>query len=155
MWRVILVGFLSGAAAVPLFHEGTNFLIYHNFRWLQALFGVAEGFRPLSPGFSLRLAAPLGFPEVLNLAFWGGSWGVLLAATLRLLRAPALLTGFLFGALVCTGFGFAPSYGEKGLPFWTVIYLPNWLRIALVNGAWGWGAAALMRTVGLMDRFRS
>jgi hypothetical protein len=154
MWRIIITGFLCGAAAVPLFHEGTQFLLYHQFPWLKATLGAADGFRPLAPGFSLRLSPPLGFPEVLNLAFWGGCWGVLLAAVLRLLPAPALLAGFLFGSLVCTAFGFAPHYGERGLPFWTVLYLPNWLRIALVNGAWGWGAAALMRTAGLGRRFQ-
>ena len=71
-----------------------------------------------------------------------------------MLRLPALLTGFLFGALVCTGFGFAPSYGERGLPLWSVLYLSNWARIALVNGAWGWGTAAFIQAAGLTERFR-
>jgi hypothetical protein len=153
MWRILLTGFLAGAAAVPVFHEGTNFVLYHAFRALQPVLGLAEGFRPPAQGFSLRLAPPLGLPELLNLIFWGGCWGVLLAAVLRLIRPPLLLTGFLFGSLVCTGVGFAPYYGERGLPLWSVIYLPNWLRIALVNGAWGWGAAALMQAQGLNRRF--
>jgi hypothetical protein len=154
MWRTLVIGFLCGAIAVPLFHEGTNFLLFHNHFWLRMTLGVPEGLRPPSPGFSLRFAPPIGLPELLNLLFWGGSWGVLLGFVLWLLRPPVLLTGFLFGALVCTGFGFAPYYGEQGLPIWNVIYVWNWVRVALVNGAWGWGAAAMMQAAGLEARLR-
>jgi hypothetical protein len=153
MWRLIVTGFLCGGFSVLVFHQGTNLLLFRSFGPLQALLDLSPGFRPPSTGYSLRLAPPLGLPELLNLVFWGGCWGVLLAATLRLLRPPLLLTGFLFGALVCTGFGFAPFYGERGLPLWSVIYLPNWFRVALVNGAWGWGTAAMIQASGLTRRF--
>jgi hypothetical protein len=92
-------------------------------------------------------------PELANLMFWGGVWGLALGALIRLLRAPALLSGFLFGALLCTAVGFAPWHRERGLPFWSVMFAPNWLRMALINGSWGWGAAALMQAAGINRRF--
>jgi hypothetical protein len=153
MLHVVLASFLSGVFAVPLFHEGTTFLLYENFFWLQGWFGLPDGFRPLSSGFSMRLMPPVGLPELLNLMFWGGMWGLALGTFQRLVRPPALLTGFLFGSLLCTAVGFAPGYGERGLPFWVAGYAPNWLRTALINGAWGWGAAALMQAAAINRRF--
>jgi hypothetical protein len=153
MWHVFLTSFLSGAFAVPLFHEGMTFLLYENFFLLQRVFGLPDGFRPVSAGFEMRLMPPVGMPHLLNLIFWGGVWGIVLGTLLRLGRLPALLTGCLFGALLCSAVGFAPWYGERGLPLWTMAYAPNWARTVLINAAWGWGAAALMLAGDLNRRF--
>src|SRR2546421_687169 len=67
--RWLIVGFISGAVSVLLFHQGAAAL-------LQAL-----ALTPRVP-YSLEPTAPFGIPQLWSLAFWGGVWGVLLAAAL-------------------------------------------------------------------------
>lgn len=67
--RWLIVGFVSGAIAVLLFHQGAFALLH------------ALGLVPRAP-YSLAATAPLGIPLVWSLAFWGGVWGVALAAAL-------------------------------------------------------------------------
>ena len=143
MRKVLAVGFVCGALAVLVFHQGTVFLLHHQFWVLKAL-GVPDAFRPAAAGFNIRPVAPLGLPQVLSLAFWGGVWGIVLAALIRFARLPDLLTGLLLGAVVCTLVGFTLVSGLRGQPLLGANAI-TWARVMLVNGAWGWGAAFLMR----------
>src|SRR5690606_18539232 len=59
--RWLLVGFLGGAAAVIVFHQGAWALIH------------ALGLTPRAP-YSLAATQPLGVPVLASLAFWGGVW---------------------------------------------------------------------------------
>jgi len=70
MKRWLIVGFLSGAAAVLFFHQGAAALLH------------AAGFTPRAP-YSFAATQPWGVPLVWSLAFWGGVWGVVLAAAVR------------------------------------------------------------------------
>jgi hypothetical protein len=144
MRKVLLLGFLCGALAVIVFHQGTIFLLHHQFGLLKAL-GVPDAFRPGGAGFTIRPVAPLGLPQVVSTAFWGGLWGIVLAWLIRYARMPDLLTGFLLGAVACTVVGFTVFAAYRGQPMWAGGNLLTWLRAMLVNGAWGWGAAFLMR----------
>ncbi len=148
MTKVLVAGFICGALAVLVFHQGTNFLLFHNFAFLKGL-GLPDGFRPAGPGFSLRPVPPLGVPQLASIAFWGGLWGIILAALIRYARFPDLLTGFLLGAVVCTVVGFSVFAGFRGQPMWAGGNTLTWARVMLVNGAWGWGAAFLMRPPGV------
>lgn len=145
MKKVLLVGFLCGALAVVVFHQGTLFLLYHQFALVKLIPGVPDAFRPGGAGFNLRPTGPWGVPQLASLAFWGGIWGIVLAALIRFGRMPDLLTGFLLGAVVCTVFGFTVVAQMKGLPMWAGGNTVIWARAALLNGAFGWGAAFLMR----------
>lgn len=145
MRNVILLGFLCGAVSVLLFHQGTLLLLHHQFPLIKALTGAADAFRPATAGYSLRPVPPFGVPQVLNLAFWGGVWGIVLAALIRWARMPDLLTGFVLGAMVCTLVGFTLVAGLRGAPMWAGGNTVVWWRAAILNGAWGWGAALLMR----------
>ncbi|WP_439596864.1 hypothetical protein [Falsiroseomonas sp.] len=149
MKKVLLVGFLCGALAVLVFHQGTLWVLYHQFPLIKLLPFVPEAFRPASPGFSIRSVPPLGVPQVLSAAFWGGLWGILLAALIRWARLPDLLTGFLLGAVVCTVVGFTLVAQLRGVPMWAGGNTIVWARAALLNGAFGWGAAFLMRPFSL------
>jgi hypothetical protein len=144
MKKVLLVGFACGALAVIVFHQGTVFLLHHQFPLLKAL-GVPDAFRPAGAGYSFRAVAPFGVPAVLSAAFWGGIWGIILAGLIRWARLPDLLGGFLLGAVVCTLVGFTLVAGMRGAPMWAGGNTTTWMRVMLINGAWGWGAAFLMR----------
>ncbi|MBU8538570.1 hypothetical protein [Falsiroseomonas tokyonensis] len=149
MKKVLLVGFICGALAVLVFHQGTLWVLFHQFPLIKMLPFVPEAFRPASPGFNIRPVPPLGVPQVLSAAFWGGLWGIVLAALIRWGRLPDLLTGFVLGAVVCTVVGFTVVAQLRGAPMWAGGNGIVWARAALLNGAFGWGAAFLMRPFSL------
>ncbi|MBU8543085.1 MULTISPECIES: hypothetical protein [Roseomonadaceae] len=144
MKKVLLVGFLCGALAVIVFHQGTLYVLYHQFALIKML-GVPDAFRPGAAGFNIRPVPPFGVPQVLSLAFWGGVWGIVLAGLIRWGRLPDLLTGFLLGAVICTVVGFTLVAEWRGVPMWAGGNTIVWARAALLNGAFGWGTAFLMR----------
>jgi hypothetical protein len=144
MRKVLVLGFVCGALAVLVFHQGTLFLLHHQFALLKAI-GVPDAFRPAGAGFVMRPVPPLGLPQVVSTAFWGGLWGIVLAALIRFGRLPDLLTGFLLGGVVCTVVGFTVFAAWRGQPMWAGGNTVTWARVILLNGAWGWGTAFLMR----------
>lgn len=142
MGRTILQGFAAGFLAVLVFHQGTAVLLH----LLTAKAGIAVGvFGRVPFPYSMAPVPPFGVPAVLSAAFWGGVWGVALAALLRGLRLPDLLFGFLFGALALTLVAFTLVASLKGLPPFAGGNRRIWWRALLYNGAWGWGAALLLR----------
>ncbi|MGK7865832.1 hypothetical protein [Falsiroseomonas sp. E2-1-a20] len=145
MKKVILLGFICGALAVVVFHQGTLYVLYHQFPLIKTLTGAADAFRPGSAGFSIRPVPPLGVPQIVSMMFWGGLWGIVLAALIRWGRMPDLLTGFVLGAVVCTVVGFTVVAQLRGAPMWAGGNSFVWIRAVLLNGAFGWGAAFLMR----------
>ena len=66
--RWIIVGFVAGALSVLVFHQGAAALLH------------ALDLTPRAP-YSLQPTRPLGVPQLTSIAFWGGLWGILLAAT--------------------------------------------------------------------------
>jgi hypothetical protein len=144
MKKVILLGFLMGALSVFVFHQGLVYVLHHQFTVIQTVTGVPDAFRPAAQGFSIRPVAPFGVPQVVSMAFWGGLWGILLAGMIRFLGLPDLLTGFLVG-LLATVVGFTVVATLRGTPMWAGGNTVTWARVILINGAWGWGAAFLMR----------
>jgi hypothetical protein len=125
--RWVIVGFLSGAASVLVFHQG-----------VAALLHVLE-LTTRAP-YSMQPTSPWGVPQVWSITFWGGLWGAVLAATLaRMEGARLLVAALIFGAVLPTlvaWFFVAPLKGQPvagGL-------VPLTMAIALVlNGAWGFG----------------
>jgi len=77
---------------------------------------------------------------------------MVLAALIRWGRLPDLLGGLLFGAVVVTLVEFSLGAQLRGLPLWSGGTSPALWRAVLVNGAWGFGAAFLMRPFSLMRR---
>lgn len=84
------MGFLSGAAAVLLFHQGAAELLH------------VLGMTARTP-YSMQPTQPWGVPQIWSITFWGGLWGVTLAAALaRLDGARLVLAALVFGALLPT-----------------------------------------------------
>ena len=130
----LVFGFIAGFVAVLLFHQPV----------LAVLTNV--GFVKANT-YSLAATAPLGVPQVISISFWGGVWGVVYAAVEhRFPRGAAYwLAAFAFGAILPTlvsWFVVSPLKGQAPAGGWQV----NRMITALViNGAWGFGTAILLR----------
>jgi hypothetical protein len=101
----LLLGFGAGFIAVLLFHQPVLALL--------SQIGFAK-----ANVYSLNATAPLGVPQVISLAFWGGVWGIVFAAVERRIPRGSLywIYAFAFGAIfptVAAWFIVAPL---KGLP---------------------------------------
>lgn len=125
--RRLIVGFISGAVAVLLFHQGALGLLH------------AVGLSPHAP-YAFAATQPWGVPQLWSLAFWGGIWGVLLAAALGGLRGAALLgASLIFGALFPTLVAWFIVAPLKGQPVAAGLVPAAMLVGPIVNAAWGLG----------------
>jgi len=117
--RRLIVGFLAGALAVPIFHQGALALLH------------AAGVAPQQPW---------AVPQLWSLMFWGGIWGVLLAGALGGLRGAALPgASLIFGALFPTLVAWFIVAPLKGQPVAAGLAPAAMLVGPIVNAAWGLG----------------
>jgi hypothetical protein len=65
----LVMAFIAGALAVPVFHQIVLLLLY------------LSGIVPFAP-FSFAPTKPFGVPNLLSISFWGGVWGVVFQLTL-------------------------------------------------------------------------
>ena len=138
--KILLFGFLCGAISVVAFHQTTLLLLHHHAAKLPILI---EWFGRAPAPYSFAPVAPFGIPAIASLAFWGGLWGILLAVLIRHAPFDDLPLGFIFGAVALTLTAFTLVASLKGLPFDG--NQQTWLRSGLLNGAWGFGTAFLLR----------
>ena len=136
MPRWLIVGFIAGALAVIVFHQSALALLH------------ALQLSPRAP-FSFSPTAPFGVPQLWSLAFWGGVWGIVLAAALgRLDGARLIVAATLFGAVAPTlvaWFVVAPLKGQPLAAGWA----PAAMAIGpVVNAAWGLGAGIGLHLFG-------
>src|SRR5207248_7809805 len=103
--------------------------------------------------YSFAPTAPFGVPQVWSLAFWGGVWGAVLAATLaRLDGARLLIAATVFGALAPTlvaWFVVAPLKGQPLAAGWVLAAMAVGV---IVNAAWGLGAGIGLALFGRSAR---
>jgi len=127
-----LKAFLAGFMATLIFHQGVFGLLY--------LAGVVP-----SPPFNLTPVPPLGVPQVISLAFFGGLWGIPAWALIRN-RATAGYWGLalLFGAIAPTVVAMVLVFPLKGLE----VTATTWVGGLILNGAWGIGVAVVMILLG-------
>ena len=134
----LVAGFVFGALAVLIFHQGA-FALLHSI-----------GFTPRSP-YSMQSTAPWSVPQIWSTTFWGGVWGVLLAAAVHRLRGAALIAAStLFGLVFPTLAAWFIVAAMKGQPL-AGGFAPKAMAFGLiVNAAWGLGVglglALLVRT---------
>ncbi len=126
--------FVAGAVAVLTVHQSMLWMLH------------ARGLAPW-PAYSRAPTPPFGVPAVLTAAFWGGVWGIPLAAVCRRAPTPAAVwvRSAAFGAvapnavgaaLVASGHSPAPRAGTATTALAAAI---------VVNACWALAAAALMR----------
>jgi hypothetical protein len=140
--RWIVVGFLSGAVSVLLCHQV-----------IAALFH-AIGISPRVP-YSMQPTRPLGVAQVWSLAFWGGVWGVLLAAALRRYVDGALvIAATIFGAILPSLVAWTVVAALKGQPLFAGGAAKGIAVGLLVNAAWGLGTGTGLALFGRPGRLK-
>lgn len=130
-----LKGFAAGFIATLVFHQGLLWLLH------------AVGVSPFA-AYNFQPVPPLGIPQVLSLAFWGGVWGVALAWVLQSAAGARYWTlAVVLGAL-------GPS-----IVAWCVVMPMKGMGIAgggdpkiivgalLLNAAWGLGLGLLLKAM--------
>jgi hypothetical protein len=129
----VLLPFVAGFLAALFFHEPAIALLH------------AAHFTTLD-AYSTTPAAPLGAPEFITTACWGGLWGIVLAWLLRVAperRAP-WVGALVFGGVALTAatlFVIGPIQGN-----WpSGNMLPRVAFGFVTNALWGWGALVFMR----------
>jgi hypothetical protein len=131
--RKLFIGFLAGAVGVLLFHQ------------LVLLLAHAVGLVPFAP-YSLQPTAPLGVPQVVSTAFWGGIWGIAMVLLMTWIPgAERLWVAVLFGAVLPSLVAAVVVTPLKGgdMAAWMA---PGRILLALViNGAWGLGTWLIYR----------
>jgi hypothetical protein len=134
--RWLFTGFIAGALAVLVFHQGA-FAMLHSM-----------GITPRTP-YSMQATAPFGIPQLLSTTFWGGVWGVVLAFALHRLDGPPLVLGAtIFGAILPTLVAWFVVAPLKGQPMAGGL-LPAAMATGLVvNAAWGLGTGAILLLFG-------
>jgi hypothetical protein len=125
--------FIAGFVSTLVFHQG-----------VLSLFYLAGAF-PRAP-YDLHAVPPLGIPAVLSLAFWGGVWGAAIWRFLQNAAAASYWTrAVVLGAIGPSAVALFVVFPLKGMPMaggWG----PQLIVGALIlNGAWGFGTALLMR----------
>jgi hypothetical protein len=130
--RTIVLGFLAGAVGVLLFHQGF-ILILH-----------LMGLLPNMP-YSLRPTEPLGVPQVLSLAFWGGLWGIVLVWFMTRIAGDRLWIAILFGGILPPLVGALVVTPLKGGDIAAWFVAPMMARAFVINAVWGLGTALSYR----------
>jgi hypothetical protein len=127
-------GFVAGFLAALVFHQSGLALLHR-----VGLFAGAA--------FNAQPVPPFGVPAVIQLAFWGGIWGIVFALLERVIaRCPG---GYwpgavIFGALVPTLVSWFVVLPLKGLPVGSGFHLPGVLVAPIINGLWGLGTAVFL-----------
>ena len=132
--KLALIGFIAGFAATLVFHQGL---------W-AALYGASILPAEMRP-WPLNPIPPFGVPSVISKAFWGGLWGGALALTLSgFQRTQYWLSWIVIGALAPTLVGNFVVPLIKGLGL-QPLDAKRLVVGLIVNGAWGFGTALLLR----------
>jgi hypothetical protein len=141
----IALGFAVGFVSVLIFHQLMLALLH------------AIGVTPAAP-YSFRSVPPFGVPQVISAAFWGGVWGIIFVVVERVFPRRDIeyfATATVFAAVALTlvaWFVVAPLKGAPAAGGWKAAAMMTGL---LVNGAWGFGTALLLRLLPGTQRIPS
>lgn len=131
----LVAGFVFGALAVLVFHQGA-FALLHAF-----------GMTPRG-AYSMQASQPLGIPQVWSVTFWGGVWGVLLAAVVHNLAEARLIgRATLYGLVFPTLAAWFIVAAVKGQPL-AAGFEPKAMMVGpIVNAAWGFGVGLMLEAL--------
>lgn len=130
--KALAIGFLAGALAVPIFHQGMVLILH--------LAGQVPNFP-----WQMRPVPPLNVPTLVNQMFWGGVWGMVFTAVVEAVPGRSLwLNGVLFGLLGpwLIGNGLLVPL-IKGGPLLFGFAVPRMVVGALIGAAFGFGLALI------------
>jgi len=133
----LALAFVAGFLSVLTFHQGAIGIAH--------LVGLAP-----NPPYPTRAVGPLGVPQFVSLAFWGGIWLTVFAA-LALRLPPSLqggvglvVAGLVFGGLVISTFNWFVLAPLRGQPLGNGFVPANMLRGVVYNGLFGLGGTLWM-----------
>lgn len=132
----ILMGFLAGFLSVLIFHQGLVALLH------------AAGLIPFG-AWVMTPVPPLGVPQVLSAAFWGGLWGIVYAFLEPWLtrRMGWWQGGLAFGAVLPVLVLWFVVLPLKGAPVAGGFVPARMVLTILVHAFFGLGTAAIYRLV--------
>ena len=140
--RKLVLGFVAGFIAVLLFHQPVVAML--------AAMGIIK-----AGVYSMTATAPMGVPQVISLSFWGGVWGVLLAAALRRYVDGALvIAATIFGAILPSLVAWTVVAALKGQPLFAGGAAKGIAVGLLVNAAWGLGTGTGLALFGRPGRLK-
>jgi hypothetical protein len=141
--RVLIAGFVAGALSVLIFHQG--------------LIGLLHAMQVLPrPPYGMAPTEPWGVPQLWSTVFWGGAWGVLLAAALgRMAGARLLVAALIFGAVLPTLVGWFVVAPLKGQPMASGFVLSRMWLGPVINGVWGLGSGICLMLIRPVFRRRA
>jgi hypothetical protein len=127
------LAFMAGFIATLVFHQTAV-------AGLDAAGLMPAGFKP----WSFDPVPPLAVPTVLSKAFWGGLWAILLYFVLRRMTGAGYWLGWtILGAVALPLVAIFVVPVLKGQP--VPPFMERFPVYALVNAAWGFGTAMLLR----------
>lgn len=136
MSRWLLTGFVAGALAVLVFHQGALAMLH--------AMGITD-----RGAYPMQATAPFGIPQIWSLASWGAVWGVILALVLQRMDGPPLVfAAIVFGAIVPTLVAWFVVAPLKGQPMAGGFKAAAMATALIVNAAWGLGTGALLLLFG-------
>ena len=124
-----VLGFISGAISVLVFHQGAWALLY------------LAGLMP--PPYPTVPIPPWGVPQIVDFCFWGGLYGAAYGLVVPKLPMPAWVSGLLLGVIASLVFWFVvlPLKGEPaaGGSVWQSMVV-----VAAIQAAWGVGVGLIL-----------
>ncbi len=138
----IAKAFVAGFVSVLVFQFGLAALLH-----LAGLIANAP--------YAMRPVPPFGVPQTLSSAFWGGLWGIVFLGVLRGRAGSSYwLTAALFGGIVVSAVALLIVGPIKGRPFAAGWNMRTWLTLFVLHGAFGLGAALMLRVLKVGGRAR-
>jgi hypothetical protein len=132
MLKQHLLAFVAGFVSTLVFHQGL----------LAILHAAGAPRRP----YAMKPTWPLGIPEVVSLAFWGGVWGIALWQLIAgRSGASYWLVALVLGAILPSAVALLVVMPLKGMRVAGGGDPKLIVGALLLNGAWGIGVALLMR----------
>ena len=128
-----VLGFIAAAISVLTFHQAMWGLLH-----LLNLPGLG-----MPPPYPMGPVPPWGVPRIIDLAFWGGLYGIVFAIALPYLPRPCWLDGLVLGVIAAL-VGLFVVAAIKGTPIGGGWQLTAWIRSLLINGFWGIGVGLIL-----------
>lgn len=134
----MVLAWIAGFVAVLIFHQPVLALL--------SSAGVTQAIP-----YAAQSVEPIGVPQFISAAFWGGVWGVVLYAISRHWNASSAywLKCLLFGMIFPTLVAWMIVAPMKGLPTAAGGNINGMLTGLCVNAAWGIGTGLLIRLMRL------